>query len=276
MSRVFYTDLPPHLRFTLLALADHADDDGTGIYVGQERLARKVGIRVRAVHANLCALRDQGYLVQEPRSGRNGVHCYRIDVTKLPSAEACKAPVDRQSTTPPPESIDRQSTADRQSTTDRQSTVPSTGSPASIDRQPTADKPKATKKQPTDSPAREERQEVEAFVTLYHRLCPMLPRCLELTAKRRQHIAARLRERPLPEWERVFGLLAASRFHTGENDRGWRADIDWISRSPDSAVKLLERGDVAPVRPVAYAAGGVRMRTVEETRARLAAIQGGR
>ncbi len=142
MGRVFYTDLPSHLRFTLLALADHASDDGGGIFVGQDRLARKVGSSVRSVHANLCALRDRGYLEQEQRMGRNGVHCYRLNLEKLPTLEACKAPVDRKPT------------SDRQPTSDRKSSVenpPSTGSTASIDRKPTSDKPSVTikKKQPS-------------------------------------------------------------------------------------------------------------------------------
>lgn len=113
--------------------------------------------------------------------------------------------------------------------------------------------------------------EAEAFVEAYHRLCPLLPRCLGITAKRRQHILARLRERPLEQWERIFAATNASSFHTGTNDRGWRADLEWLTKNSENALKILEREAAPlPTKPRAMAAGGVPMRTWEESQRRLA------
>lgn len=70
----------------------------------------------------------------------------------------------------------------------------------------------------------------------------MLPRCLGLTEKRRRQITTRLRERPLEQWEQIFTLTAASSFHTGTNDRGWRADLEWLTKNSENALKILERG----------------------------------
>lgn len=69
---------------------------------------------------------------------------------------------------------------------------------------------------------------------------PPIPRCRDLTAKRKRHARARLNEHPLMEWEEIFGRIQASAFCRGTNDRGWVASFDWAITSPDVAVKVLE------------------------------------
>ena len=69
---------------------------------------------------------------------------------------------------------------------------------------------------------------------------PPIPRCRELTAKRRRHIKARNTELTWGEWRQVFTKIAASAFCNGHNDRGWTASFDWVIGSPDVAIKVLE------------------------------------
>lgn len=69
---------------------------------------------------------------------------------------------------------------------------------------------------------------------------PPIPRCRELTTKRKRHARARLMERTLPEWVEVFGRIQASAFCRGESKSDWRATFDWAIGSPDVAVKVLE------------------------------------
>jgi hypothetical protein len=92
------------------------------------------------------------------------------------------------------------------------------------------------------------------FVGAWHELTtPPIPRCRELTAKRRRQIRTRLTERPLTEWREVFTRIQASPFCQGTNDRGWKATLDWVIGSPDVAVKVLEGkydSRVAVVAPV--------------------------
>lgn len=104
---------------------------------------------------------------------------------------------------------------------------------------------------------------VEAFVALWNTTTtPPLPRCRDLTHKRRRHIRARLTERPLAEWKAVMARIEASDFCRGQaavgrdREQPWIATIDWLVRSPDTAVKVLEGaydnrvrrdGGVAPV-----------------------------
>ena len=141
MGRVFYTDLPSSLRFTLLALADHANDDGGGVFVGKARLARKVGLSVRAIYNNLRALRTSGYLIHEGRTGPRGTARYRIALAMLPD-------------------VDRQSTADRQKLPIGSSVHVEASRSAvdcTVDRQPTSSEPSvepSEKKQPSVSSPR--------------------------------------------------------------------------------------------------------------------------
>jgi hypothetical protein len=67
-----------------------------------------------------------------------------------------------------------------------------------------------------------------------------IPRCRDLTIKRRKQGRARLTERPLTEWRDVFSAIQASAFCRGENDRGWSATFDWVIGSPEVALKVLE------------------------------------
>jgi hypothetical protein len=50
---------------------------------------------------------------------------------------------------------------------------------------------------------------------------------------------ARLKERTLQDWEEIFRLMINLPFLCGCNDRGWKADFDWIL-SDGNAGKVLE------------------------------------
>lgn len=104
---------------------------------------------------------------------------------------------------------------------------------------------------------------VEDFVELWNtRTLPPIARCRELTSSRRRHVKARITERPLSEWADIFERIQRSAFCRGENDRGWRASFDWVSGSPDVAVKVLEgkyddRKNGAPVKANPRILGGM-------------------
>lgn len=82
---------------------------------------------------------------------------------------------------------------------------------------------------------------VEDFVDLWNtRTIPPIARCREVTSARRRHVKARMTERSLEAWADIFDRVQRSAFCRGENDRGWKATFDWVSGSPDVAVKVLE------------------------------------
>lgn len=72
-----------------------------------------------------------------------------------------------------------------------------------------------------------------------------LPTAAQITQKRRAAAQARIKAGLLDRWPEFATALEASRWHRGENDRGWRANVDWLLR-PDSWIGLLERAGPAP------------------------------
>lgn len=66
-----------------------------------------------------------------------------------------------------------------------------------------------------------------------------IPKCLELSPRRRVKAKGRLQERPLSEWVEIIARIEASPFCRGDNDRGWVATFEWLLQ-PDVAVKVLE------------------------------------
>ncbi|GFO60955.1 hypothetical protein GMST_32800 [Geomonas silvestris] len=66
------------------------------------------------------------------------------------------------------------------------------------------------------------------------------PRVMKVTKAREGKIRGRLKERDLGGWAEVFRIIARAPFLRGENDRGWRADFDWVIANDNNAVKVLE------------------------------------
>ena len=78
MSAVFESQtLPPTERLIMLALADHADDDGR-CYPSIQRLCQRTGLSERAVRTNLRALEKSGYVRTKKGGGRGGTSLYYI------------------------------------------------------------------------------------------------------------------------------------------------------------------------------------------------------
>ena len=67
-----------------------------------------------------------------------------------------------------------------------------------------------------------------------------LPKWQAMPDARHRASAARLREHPERSWwGKALGLLVASSFLRGENERGWRASPDWLLK-PGRAESILE------------------------------------
>lgn len=61
-GRVWEAEIPPNLKLVLLAIVDHADDEGRNSYPSQETLAQKTGYSVRQVKRIIAELRSLGLL----------------------------------------------------------------------------------------------------------------------------------------------------------------------------------------------------------------------
>ena len=91
--------------------------------------------------------------------------------------------------------------------------------------------------EPTDQPVTEE----EVLDAWQERMVPLGYSAIrKLTTERKRRLRARIKEYPdLEDWQRAFGALERSGFLKGDNDRGWRADFDFLLQ-PKSFTKLLE------------------------------------
>mgnify|MGYP000266679232 CR=1 FL=1 len=68
-----------------------------------------------------------------------------------------------------------------------------------------------------------------------------LPRVRALSKGRRAKLLSRMKEKSFREnWKEIVRKLSESAFHTGQNDRGWRASIDWIIKNDENYLKILE------------------------------------
>lgn len=85
----------------------------------------------------------------------------------------------------------------------------------------------------------------------YNRICsPTLPACRAANEARRRQVKRMVdlefngkrpfREHGLAMWETYFSDCLTNKHWCGENDRGWRADFDFVTK-PQNAIKLLER-----------------------------------
>lgn len=79
-----------------------------------------------------------------------------------------------------------------------------------------------------------------------------LPMAKDLTPARRKAINARLARAGLSGWREALSAVEASPHCRGENDRGWRADIDFVA-NPAKFAKLRE-GSYGPVPGAATSA----------------------
>ncbi len=78
MSLIFETEcLKPTKRLILLALADHANDEGE-CYPSIERLCLRTGLGERTVQNNIRQLTEAGFLEIETGGGRKNCNLYRI------------------------------------------------------------------------------------------------------------------------------------------------------------------------------------------------------
>jgi hypothetical protein len=84
MAAVFETKLPPPEKLVLIALADHARDDGTGAYPSIATLATKTSMSERGVRDILRRLETRSYIVatSDWKGGRGNTTEYSITLEK--------------------------------------------------------------------------------------------------------------------------------------------------------------------------------------------------
>ena len=68
-----------------------------------------------------------------------------------------------------------------------------------------------------------------------------LPKVAAWTSARDRAAKGALAEEPdLGVWDRAFRAIGSSKFHKGGNDRGWKADFDWLICNEGNRIKIME------------------------------------
>ncbi|MFC3060037.1 helix-turn-helix domain-containing protein [Paenirhodobacter populi] len=119
MSAVFDSEiLNPTERLILLALADHADDEGR-CYPSINRLCQRTGLSCRTVQVNIRRMQADGYIRIIPNGGKAGANLYFVRATPAGNAPpqqmhppARNAPPTRSRCTTPPHLVQDTPAAD--------------------------------------------------------------------------------------------------------------------------------------------------------------------
>ena len=92
----------------------------------------------------------------------------------------------------------------------------------------------------SSTPTENKKEVFNNFLNIYNEECTNLPKCLKITEKRKVAINKCLKEKIDEEVFKEICIKAnQSNFLIGENDRNWKADFDFITRS-DKAMQILE------------------------------------
>lgn len=92
----------------------------------------------------------------------------------------------------------------------------------------------------SSTPTENKKEVFDNFLNIYNEECTNLPRCLKITEKRKVAINKCLKEKIDEEIFKQICIKAnQSDFLIGENDRNWKADFDFVTRS-DKAMQILE------------------------------------
>jgi hypothetical protein len=107
MARVWERSFTHAQQAIMLALADHADDDGSHVYPSLRRIAWKTGYSLRQVKRIIGELRRSGalILVAPPRRGRGTEYQIRLEAASGKTAYTTTTQGDKTSPQRPPDAV---------------------------------------------------------------------------------------------------------------------------------------------------------------------------
>ena len=253
MSKVWELNIKLSHKMVLLALADHANDDGAG-WPSYSTLSKKCSIEKRHL-IKIIKLLEEKLIIKKTRrafeNGKNSSNLYELDIgnildldiDNIKNIEIVKSNKDMVFN----EQIVSQEHHDSVS-----------GTPSIVSQEhhlynPHIDPPmiplqvkeelllvvdfqKSTDAEADFSLKKTKRNPVcpyQEIVDMYHKCCPTLPKIESLSKIRRSHIHARWVEQPsLDVFEDYFLLVSRSKWLTGKitrkDGRPFRANIDWL------------------------------------------------
>ena len=229
-------------KAVMVLLADKASDDGTGIYASKQTMADELCTSKQTVLATIKSLISDGLLIEvgQRRSANGYTVEYAIMVACLEalplvgSAARAKARKESSSFTGQAASPVKQDDATSQAALPEPSLNPS---PPIISPDGEMSPTPVSAENDDEAPLT-----VAELVDEWNDLARQcgLPTVAKLTDSRRRRAQARLRQYPEVEaWQRAFACIRGSPWMHGQNERGWRADFDFILQDK-SFTRLVE------------------------------------
>lgn len=80
---------------------------------------------------------------------------------------------------------------------------------------------------------------IRSIIEKYNSICVSFAKVTALSGDRQKHIGARLKQYSIEQIETVFRKAEASSFLKGKNNRGWKANFDWLLNETNFA-KVLD------------------------------------
>lgn len=213
MAAAWKMDLPMTEKMVLLCLCDYANDEGV-CWPAVGTIAGKCSCTDRTVQNAIKALKSKGILSTKDVPGRS--HMFAIDPRSIFTPEFNSPP---------------------KMTTKGVNDVRGRG-------EPNSPKPSMNHQEPSKDDVDAERQpplSVDEVVEAWNLTAERkgLRKAVKVTPQRRKQIQARIRQNTITEWQEALAAIERSRFCCGENDRGWRADLDFLLQ-PKSFTRLIE------------------------------------
>ena len=201
------SDINPTQKLVLLALADWANDEGL-CWPSIDRLCQKSGLKRRSVQMAIHTMEAIGILRREEVVGKGCKYWIIAPVQEMHPRTKCTPPVQEMH---PTRALDAPNT----SITHQLNTKDDTSSDDDL--------------------------KVEDVVEVWNEMAEQcgLAKVAKLTDVRRKKIKARIKEYSVEDWSKAMKAIYNSKFLRGENDRGWKADFDFLLE-PSKFVKLVE------------------------------------
>ena len=213
MTVVWELDLPPGEKLVLLALADQANDEGTHCWPSVATISKRSGQNERTVRRALRSLEGKGHLTCNERRGTSTnyvVHPgHDAPPVKLP-------PLTKTTRTP-----------------DTMPPHPGHHAPPPLNEPLEPSKEIAE----NDNPILKPEHVIEAYNELAER--KGLRKAIKITDERKRKLALAVKRNTVAEFQEALAAIERSKFLCGENDRGWRADFDFLLQ-PKTFTKLIE------------------------------------
>lgn len=234
ISTTYKRDLKTAMRKAVMVLmADKASDDGSGIYASKQTMADELCTTKKTVIETIKSFTDEGLLrISGERKHRNGITIeYAICVDKLEALPLVQCHADRL----------RRNTgvvATPVLLTDYTGVVatpkpPLEPKPLVISNEIT---PPIENHEDSEKPLQPD-EVVEAWniVASKHGL----PTVKVLSDARMRQLRSRIKAHSVDDFTEAIAAIGRSPFLHGENDRGWRADFDFLLQ-PKSFARLIE------------------------------------